>query len=208
MKRILILTILLMSSLAWAGSTTVVVGQGAGGGPAISDDFSSDTSANYTAVTENSGISISGGLAYGSNNWNENIVYHETSLGSPNHWAQADIMRVSTSVSGSGLVIRCDGTGGYKIFVGLDGSLNLNRNSDWLTRWEGPLVVDTAYTVKATITGTGTSTRIIVTVDGTERIDYTDNSASALSTGNYIGLCWGRIDGSNPPADNLSADEN
>ncbi len=35
MKRILILTILLMSSLAWAGSTTVVVGQvssGAGGG--------------------------------------------------------------------------------------------------------------------------------------------------------------------------------
>jgi len=33
MKRILILTILLMSSLAWAGSTTVVVGQG-GGGPA------------------------------------------------------------------------------------------------------------------------------------------------------------------------------
>jgi len=33
MKRILILTILLMSSLAWAGSTTVVVGQG-GGEPA------------------------------------------------------------------------------------------------------------------------------------------------------------------------------
>jgi len=32
MKRILILTILLMSSLAWAGSTTVVVGQGQGGG--------------------------------------------------------------------------------------------------------------------------------------------------------------------------------
>ena len=31
MKRILILTILLMSSLAWAGSTTVVVGQGGGG---------------------------------------------------------------------------------------------------------------------------------------------------------------------------------
>jgi len=30
MKRILILTILLMSSLAWAGSTTVVVGQGGG----------------------------------------------------------------------------------------------------------------------------------------------------------------------------------
>ena len=32
MKRILILTILLMSSLAWAGSTTVVVGQGGSGG--------------------------------------------------------------------------------------------------------------------------------------------------------------------------------
>jgi len=32
MKRILILTILLMSSLAWAGSTTVVVGQGGAGG--------------------------------------------------------------------------------------------------------------------------------------------------------------------------------
>jgi len=44
MKRILILTILLMSSLAWAGSTTVVVGQvssGAGGGD----------SALYTAAT-------------------------------------------------------------------------------------------------------------------------------------------------------------
>lgn len=41
MKRILILTILLMSSLAWAGSTTVVVGQGGGG----------EASALYTAAT-------------------------------------------------------------------------------------------------------------------------------------------------------------
>jgi len=38
MKRILILAILLMSSLAWAGSTTVVVGQGGGGEPPPSCD--------------------------------------------------------------------------------------------------------------------------------------------------------------------------
>ena len=46
MKRILILTILLMSSLAWAGSTTVVVGQGGGGGITIS--YKSYTSKTYT----------------------------------------------------------------------------------------------------------------------------------------------------------------
>jgi len=51
MKRILILTILLMSSLAWAGSTTVVVGQGGagGGGAACSGTYGNDstTDAGY-----------------------------------------------------------------------------------------------------------------------------------------------------------------
>jgi len=47
MKRILILTILLMSSLAWAGSTTVVVGQG-GGGACSSSLASAQGSASTT----------------------------------------------------------------------------------------------------------------------------------------------------------------
>lgn len=55
MKRILILAILLMSSLAWAGSTTVVVGQGGGeasctgveGNNATTTSWYTTTTANY-----------------------------------------------------------------------------------------------------------------------------------------------------------------
>jgi hypothetical protein len=58
MKRILILTILLMSSLAWAGSTTVVVGQGGGGESCAScttsndSAFVTDTISGYSNANE------------------------------------------------------------------------------------------------------------------------------------------------------------
>ena len=53
MKRILILTILLMSSLAWAGSTTVVVGQGGGGEPScIGCSTSNDSIQTESGVTQ------------------------------------------------------------------------------------------------------------------------------------------------------------
>ena len=52
MKRILILTILLMSSLAWAGSTTVVVGQGGGaGGGGCSGSYGNNSTADATYKT-------------------------------------------------------------------------------------------------------------------------------------------------------------
>jgi len=60
MKRILILTILLMSSLAWAGSTTVVVGQGGGAPTCLTDNFTSlaqdgaleTYNSNYKSISE------------------------------------------------------------------------------------------------------------------------------------------------------------
>ena len=63
MKRILILTILLMSSLAWAGSTTVVVGQGGGGEAFCSSCTGSGTSPSFCweVATDTENVSTDGG---------------------------------------------------------------------------------------------------------------------------------------------------
>ena len=65
MKRILILTILLMSSLAWAGSTTVVVGQGGGGEEAFCSTCTGDLVFCWGMTADSVDITASGGCTQG-----------------------------------------------------------------------------------------------------------------------------------------------
>ena len=208
MKRILILTILLMSSLAWAGSTTVVVGQGGGGAPAtaeITDAFGSDTSANYTAIT--GGIGVSGGVASGTSAWVITIVYHETALSSADHYVQALVSE--NDYDGGGLIARSDGTHYYK--CGWDGDLiRLYRDSTPLGGANyngGYLETSGTHTLKLSVSGTGATVTIKLYIDGTERISFDDTDAGRLTSGSYVGLTFDR-DSSNPAvtADDFEAD--
>jgi hypothetical protein len=113
MKRIALSIVLLLSCVSMAcaqGGTMPGPWRGSGGGaPAgISDDFSSDTSANYTSVNGH-GIVVSGGVATGADPWYVSVVYHETSTGSNNH-QEAALLSVD-----AGLLIRSNGTTGYVI---------------------------------------------------------------------------------------------
>ena len=87
--------------------------------PIVSDDFSSDTSADYTAIAY--GISISGGNVGGSTNWQRNMVYHETTLGSPNQVVKGHMEQAVGGTDGSSILFRIDDTGsstGYAVAFG------------------------------------------------------------------------------------------
>lgn len=156
----------------------------------IDDDFASDSSADYTAI--NGGIGISGGNAGGTTNWQNNMVWHETSLASADQVVQAYLETGSGSnLDSSGILFRVHDTNetGY--------IARLNSNDIVLSRFSGTSFIWIAesdlgtvtpgvdYLVKAKIEGTS----IIVYVDGVEEINTTD---STYSTGNYCGLSLNR----------------
>jgi hypothetical protein len=114
---------------SFSGAANFVVGGADGVSYQIDDDFSTDTSADYTTVLR--GITVSGGVAYGNATSYQNAaVLHDTSLDSFDHWVE---VRVSWSDSSSapGLprqitapMIRCTptaspltSTDGYTVFI-------------------------------------------------------------------------------------------
>jgi hypothetical protein len=154
----------------------------------INDTFTTDTSANYTAI--GGGISVSGGLAHGTTAWAQNMVYHNTTLGSANHYAQADIKYVGSDKSH--VLARIDigvPKTGYSAHLVSD-RVALNKFSgttltyitDSLVGWPSDTYTsDTFYTVKLNVNGT----TIKVYVGGVEKISVTDSS---YSVGNYVGI--------------------
>lgn len=209
MKRILITAIILLAwAPAWAGSTTVVVGQGSAapaGGAEITDDFSTDTSANYTAITNS--MSVSGGVAHGQT-WHVSRLYHETTLSSADHYAQADCV-VSNNMDHSFLMARCDGTHYYRTCLRDGNKVVLYRDTTLIDTFYGSAGQFAAgtYTVKISVSGTGATVNIKVDVGGTNRIDYNDTDAGRLTTGSYVGIGFARdSDNGDCTVDNLTAD--
>lgn len=214
-KLIIALLILVLPSLSWAGSQQIrqVVGmakvQGGGGG--ISDDFSADTSANYTAIKN--GISISGGVLHGSTNWVENYAYHETSIGSDNHYVQGDIV-VAAWENGSAVGLRCNGTTGYLVRLQTDNKFVLYKFNGTTLELVSTInllasVTDaTAYTVKITVSGSTFHFYIDMTGDD-DFLDTNEDvgtySDSTYSTGQYIVVGSLRGSGTDFVLDNLSA---
>lgn len=213
MKRSVIITLALIATVAaplcassgWARGLGVL-GLGGGGGvvtpgAVVSDDFSSNSAADYTAI--NGGISISSGTAGGQTSWAKNMVYHEGSLGSANQSVEADVTYNGYSDS-AGVLFRVDFSStpvtGYSILLE-SGYIKVYRFSGTTTTF----IVQTAsggrtagtYNIRVTISGNAITvyendTQILVTTDST------------YSTGSYCGLIFKR-DGSNfdARADNL-----
>jgi len=154
----------------------------------VSDDFSSDTSANYTAI--GGGISVSGGNAGGSGTWAKNLVYHESTLGTANQEVSASVTYNGATDSAGVLARVSTGTPktGYIAYFGETGKVLLSSFSGTtvtpIDTYIGSYASGT-YTIKLSVSGT----TIKVYVGGVERISVTDSTYSA---GDYIGLIFDR----------------
>lgn len=208
---------MLVPGLSLAGSqeirSVVMMAKVQGGGGGISDDFSSDTSANYTAITGT--INIAGGNIGGGTNWAYNYFYHETATGSNDHYVQGDLAPSDTTAAGGALlVLRSDGTTGYHINVSsATERIYLRRfnggtvtDSDWISTIDA--LANQAYKVRVSVSGSTFSFYIDHNSDG----DFDDANESlgtktdaTYATGQYIGIGANRgADGVNYRADNLS----
>jgi hypothetical protein len=173
----------------------------------VSDAFGSDTSADYTALAN--GISISGGYAYGSVQYANCAVFHETTMGSPDHYVQAKIEYATAS--SAYLIFRHNGSNaGYAVTI-VGSSLKLYKiEAGTLTfldkYWTITATSGTLYTVKIVISGSNITaflngSQLMTTHNSTDGII----SDSTYSAGNYIGIGWDRGAGYNPRIDDLEA---
>ena len=170
-------------------------------GYAIDDDFGSDTSANYTSIVN--GITITSGAVYGSTNWADNLVYHETALSS-DHWVQAVCENATV-----GPIIGYDSSGndGYAVYISggytqvrylTDGAVGNDACTDSNASAESM-----PYTIKVNWNG---SNDMDVWVNGTQYV--TNCNPSTDYNGTFVGLCIRRGSGANYYMDDLTADDN
>lgn len=172
----------------------------------ISDDFSSDTSANYTNITGT--IVISGGTIGGASTWSSNYAYHETPTGSNDHYIKGKIQTAAADIDGSIIGLRCNGTTGYYVNINNDATRLMLYSFNGSTVTSGP---DGAtykpitgssgagsYTVKLTISGSTIHAYIDLDNNGV----FTDAnedlgvwSGLSYTTGQYVVV--GALRGSN-----------
>jgi len=183
------------------GTTGGSAGSPPAGGYEIDDNFSSDTSGNYTKIIDEGGVAsleIAGGVCTASvvtaSRW-----FHETALSSPNHYVQAT---VDVGVEGDpdygdliSLIVRSDGTSGATAdyyYMERDGStfdlyrVN-NASGTYLTSSSSGMTTGT-YTMRMEANGTGATVNIKVIWNSATVIDYNDEAAGRLTSGSYVGM--------------------
>ena len=185
----------------------------------IDDDFSTDTSSDYTA------LDTGGGAIYDAVNewlegeaWDDNILYHSSSLGSADQWVKGTIERGTSTSDSSGILLRVDPTGGTD-GVGSGYSVRISSNTFYIYSWEiddadgeaDYTVVGTGYTISEGISA-GTDYNIIAKIVGSTIQVYLDNELiltatdSTYSSGNYAGVGIRRVGGnSDIMVDNFQA---
>jgi len=151
-------------------------------GHAVEDTFSSDTSANYTAVVTNSTLQIKSGYAIGGTDWMTDVVSHNTTVGSADQSVQVDQTK-----NIAGPIARVNTTNHTYYFAYISGTyVRLDSCAEGtctnITSYDGSYALaTTTYTLKLTTKGS----TIKVFVDGLEHISVSD---STYTTGNYCGL--------------------
>lgn len=147
----------------------------------IRDDFSTDTTTNYT-VMSGKALNVSGGVLRTSP-WSTTVAYHNTSLGSNDNTVEADIAYAPEN--GGGVLVRCNPQlkTGYLVFFE-SGRIVLNRYSNgaltYMTHFDGKY---TAGTYRLSVAVTGNS--ITAAVNGTVVLTKTD---STFADGTYVGV--------------------
>ncbi len=176
----------------------------------FTDDFNSDTSANYTRIGTNTstGISITSGVAKGAAQYQVNMVLRGTT-GNNNHYAQADIELATASTSGVLLGASAPGASstGYAVAPYTANLIKLYTFSgvtfnDTGKSWTIPtLTSGTLYTMKVVKTGSSFAL-YLDTGSGLNHIGI-DQTDSAYTTGSYVGLVFNQSSGYYVRADNF-----
>ena len=177
----------------------------------FSDDFSTDTSANYTRVGANTatGIAIASGVAKGLAQYQANLVIRGTT-GSNDHYAQADVELATAS--GSGIIIGATAPGptttGYFVAITATWGIKLfSFSGDTVTNtgkyWDVKIANNTLYSMK--VVKTGSSFALYLDTGGGLTHVGTDISDSTYSTGSYVGLAFNQAAGYTPRIDNFRA---
>lgn len=173
----------------------------AGAGTTITDDFSSDSSADYTSIS--GGISISGGVGSPSSAWADNSVYHSTTTGTDEHYVEADV-ELTTS-DGSGVIFAYDpvSDGGYIAYLstaGLKIATITTGGSVTAVNTKTPTIsADTSHNVRVEITGTTAEFFVDSSSVGTETITV---------NGQYVGVYFKNGANGAPSVDNFEAGDN
>ena len=161
----------------------------------ISDDFSSDTSADYTQTSEGNQtptLTVSDGSAHSTSGYSAKY-YHKTALSSVNHYAQATCSAADADYSA--IMVRATDDTHYLVYASgtyiklarvVDGSLT------WLANGSGSISDTSTHTYKLSVSGTGDTVTIKFYYDGSEWIDYDDTDASRITTGTHVGPTFRR----------------
>jgi hypothetical protein len=183
----------------------------AAGGGGIADDFSSDTSADYTAITGS--ISISGGVAHGGTNWANNYFTYNTSTGSDNHYVEGELY-VGTAVNNAaGLILRSNGTTGY-LFELLENDRLYYKSFDGATQTNiSYLAISTdivsaeVYSVRVDVSGTTFHGYVDLNDDG-DFVDANEDlgtfTDATYTAGQYVGLSLNRGGGTDVTVDDFA----
>jgi PKD repeat protein len=165
----------------------------------FTDDFSADTSSSYTNI--NGALSASNGAAHGAD-WLITFARHNLSLGTSDHWVEADLAYNGLS-SSAGLLARVDPVAqtGYSTYFSA-GKINLNRFAGTAQTWIASVdggYTDGTYAVRMVVK----DSTIQIYVDGVLKIQKTDIK---YAQGLHAGLRIHRgSDNADVTADNLTA---
>jgi len=172
----------------------------------VADDFSTNTSANYTRAYGTGVLVVTDGYAHISSTWQgRNVYYHNTTLGKPDMHVWGNLDNQSDS---GGLAFRINPSNQTCYVAYFDGSgyltikgFNLSSGS-WGTTdiYSSGIYATGSKLVDIIITGTS----LIAKVDGATAITTT---VSEFSTGNYAGILLYR-DSSDPKIYDFNAGAN
>lgn len=174
----------------------VATSGGSGSSYTVEDDFSTNTSANYTGIKDGFTWDTGNGYIYGSNDWATNWSYHTTSMGSNDHTVEARLRSVGSYRAG--VVLRCNGTTGYIVYLSSTNdrvyllSFNGTTATEITNATATSAITDDAETwIKVVISGTSIGVYVDINDDG----DYDDAGETVAgwtdatySTGQYIGV--------------------
>jgi len=154
----------------------------------IADDFTTNTSGNYTQIFGSGTLAITGGYAHiATTNSGRNIFYQKTTLGSPDQYIEYNAELVDAG-NQAGIAFRVNPANKTAYISYFDASKLYIRGFNMANgSWTGLTLASTAtyspgqHSVIISIKGN----QILATVDGTQAISATQ---TIYTTGDYAGL--------------------
>jgi len=169
------------------GLFTITASYAADPAATILDDFSSDTTANYTNITQT--LSISGGAAHGTAWENVTAAYHETTTGSNDHWVKGTCSINSDGTDSACLLVGSNGTQYYHtVFAGGDFKIYSTPGS-YVDIYDGTYANSSTHDVAVQIDTDGSShARFNVWIDGVQIFTNVYDPTDAVTRGPYVGM--------------------